>query len=97
VVAWSRQAKRDLRAIFDHIAIDSTSQTKTVTEKIGAKVTVLEKLPRIGKMAPELGDPNVRELPIYTYRILYEIQTDNVEVLAIIHKRKNTKPEDIDR
>ena len=97
MVAWSRQAKRDLRAIFDHIAIDSTTQAKTVTEKIGAKVTVLEKLPRIGKMAPELGDPNVRELPIYTYRVLYEIQTDNVEVLAIIHKRKNTKPEDIDR
>jgi plasmid stabilization system protein ParE len=59
VVAWSRQAKRDLRAIFDHIAINSTTQVKTVTEKIGAKVSVLEKLPRIGTMTPELGDPNV--------------------------------------
>ena len=73
------------------------TQAKTVTEKIGAKVSVLEKLPRIGKMTPELGDPNVREIPIYTYRILYEIQADNVEVLAIIHKRRNTKPENIDR
>ena len=97
MVAWSRQAKRDLRAIFDHIAINSMTQAKTVTEKIGAKVSVLEKLPRIGKMTPELGDPNVREIPIYTYRILYEIQADNVEVLAIIHKRRNTKPENIDR
>jgi plasmid stabilization system protein ParE len=40
----------------------------------------------------------VRELGLYSYRILYEIKSDNlIEVLAVIHKRQHLEPEDIPR
>jgi len=40
----------------------------------------------------------VRELRLYSYRILYEIKTDNlIEVLAVIHKRQHLEAEDISR
>ena len=47
---------------------------------------------------PELNEDAVRELGLYSYRILYEIKSDNlIEVLAVIHKRRHLEPEDIPR
>ncbi len=95
MVRWSNQAKRDLRRIFDYIAQDSPHYAKKVTQEIAAKTGILEQLPRIGRVVPEVGDDNVRELSIYTYRIFYETRDNNVEVLAVIHKRRMIKTEDI--
>lgn len=47
---------------------------------------------------PELNEGIVRELGLYSYRILYEVKSDNlIEVLAVIHKRRHVEPEDIQR
>ncbi len=37
------------------------------------------------------------ELPNYSYRIIYEIQADQIEVLAVIHKRQEINKNDIFR
>ena len=98
MVKWSHQARRDLRRIFDYIAQDSPHYAKKVTREIAARTGVLNELPRIGKMTPEVGDDDIRELSICTYRILYEIQDNGaVEILAVIHKRRTMKTEDIER
>ncbi|MHB8474103.1 MAG: type II toxin-antitoxin system RelE/ParE family toxin [Gammaproteobacteria bacterium] len=40
-------------------------------------------------MSPaEIGAENVRELPLYAYRILYEITGDDIFILAVVHKRR---------
>ena len=89
---------RAVRRIFDYIAQDSPHCAKKVTREIAARTGVLNELPRIGKMTPEVGDDDIRELSICTYRILYEIQDNGaVEILAVIHKRRTMKTEDIER
>ncbi len=47
---------------------------------------------------PELNVDAVRELGLYSYRIVYEIKSDKlIEVLAVIHKRQHLEAEDIPR
>ena len=46
-------------------------------------------------MVAELGDENIHEVPLYSYRILYEIKPAHIEVLAVIHKRRDFQGEDI--
>ena len=53
--------------------------------------------PRLGRMVPELNEEAVREIPLYSYRILYEIKPEHIDVLAVIHKRRDLQPEDIPR
>jgi toxin ParE1/3/4 len=102
VVRWSAPAKADLQAIHDTIARDSTHYAKKVTQVIVEKTSVLAELPRLGRVVRELGDANVREIPVYSYRILYEIKSsDDIDILAVIHKRRDlenlpTKPWDTD-
>lgn len=36
-------------------------------------------LPRKGKVVPELSNDAIREVPVYTYRILYEIRKPDIQ------------------
>jgi plasmid stabilization system protein ParE len=96
MVRWSDQAKADLKAIHDYITRDSTHYAKQVTRELVDKADTLPELPRLGRVVPELGDENVREIPAYSYRILYEIKAgDEIVVLAIIHKRRDLSPDEV--
>lgn len=93
---WADQAKADLKAIHDYIARDSTHYAKKVTQELVEKTDALAELPRLGRVVPELGDENVREIPAYSYRILYEIEAgDDIVVLAVIHKRRDLSPDEV--
>ena len=97
MVIWSDPAKADLRSIYDFIAHDSMHYARKVTQDIVAKTDVLNELPRMGKIVPELGNDAIRELSLYSYRILYEIKAPDVIVLAVIHKRRDFQPEMIEQ
>jgi len=70
---------------------------KKVTQDIAAKTDILDELPRMGKVVPELDNEAIRELSLYSYRILYEIREPDVVVLAVIHKRRDLQPEMVER
>ncbi len=89
MVKWSSPAKRDLKRIFDYIAEDSVFYAKKVVEDIVSKSEYLEDFPEIGRMVPELEDPNVRELIVYSYRLVYEIKVGHVQILTIIHGKRD--------
>ena len=97
MVIWSEPAKADLRSIHDFIANDSKHYAKKVTQDIREKTDVLDGLPKVGKKVPELNDDAVRELSLYSYRIIYEIKTDQIFVLGVVHKRRDLKTGDIER
>ncbi len=39
----------------------------------------------MGRIVPEIGDPNIRELIVYSYRLIYEVSSSRIEMLAVIH------------
>ena len=89
MVIWMEPAKADLQHIYDFIAADSKQYARKVAREMVDKTDILDETPKLGKVAPEIQDDNVRELHLYSYRILYEIKTPNIEVLAVIHKRRD--------
>ncbi len=97
MVKWTDHAKAQLRHIHDYIAQDSARYAKRVSEELVCKSLALDKPPQIGKMVAELNDEAVRETSLYSYRILYEVKTTHIDVLAVIHKRRDLQPEEIPR
>jgi len=96
VVKWTAHAKAQLRHIHDYIAQDSPFYARRVSEELVQKTIGLDELPHKGHKVSELNEDAVRELELYSYRVLYEIKSDNlIEVLAVIHKRRHLEPEDI--
>jgi len=97
MVIWSEPAKTDLRSIHDFIAQDSRYYAKKVTQDIREKTDILEELPKAGKKVPELNNDGVRELGLYSYRIIYEIKSQDIFILAVVHRRRDLKAVDIER
>jgi len=89
MVKWTNLAKRDLKKIHDYIAEDSKFYAKQVTQDIIVKTDKLNDFPEIGRVVPDLQDSNIREMIIYSYRLIYEIKSGNIEILAVIHGKRN--------
>lgn len=89
MVIWSIPARNDLKQIYDYIAKDSKYYATNVVENIFSKAENLDEFPEIGRVVPEIGDENVRELIIYSYRLIYEVAPNDVQILAIIHGKRD--------
>ncbi len=89
MVKWTLPAKKDLRKIHDYIAEDSKFYAKRVVENIVEKTEQLTDQPEIGRVVPELNDPSVRELIVYSYRLVYMVKDHHVEILAVIHGKSD--------
>lgn len=85
-IAWSRRALQDIEDIADYIAGDSPTYAGVVVKKIVRQVRVLAQFPRAGRKVPEFDDENVRELIVYSYRIIYRLLPQ--EVLIAGHSRQ---------
>ncbi len=96
MVKWTKPAKHDLKQVYDYIARDSKFYAKKVSQEIVEKSEKLNSFPEVGRIVPEIGDPNIRELIIYSYRLIYEIFTNRIEVLALIHGKRNFTQEFLD-
>jgi toxin ParE1/3/4 len=97
VIFWSIPARDDLKEIHDYIARDSKRYALRVTQDMRNKVKTLLEFPRLGKSVPEIGEEDVREINLYSYRIIYEVMPNIIYVHNIIHMHRNFKPEDLDR
>jgi toxin ParE1/3/4 len=71
VVKWSNPAKFDLKQIRDYIARDSKFYAQKVSQEIVEKFEKLNLFPEVGRVVPEIEDPRIRELLIYSYRLIY--------------------------
>ena len=81
--------------IHDYIEQDSPLYAKRVSDAIVRRTIGLDKLPYLGRKVAELNKELIREVALYSYRIIYEIKTDYIEVLAVIHKRQDFIEDDL--
>ncbi|MCX7106222.1 MAG: type II toxin-antitoxin system RelE/ParE family toxin [Methylococcales bacterium] len=41
--------------------------------------------PEMGRVVPEIGQKNIRERFVYSYRVIYRIELEQILVVAVIH------------
>ena len=87
-VTWSPQVRDDLHDIAAYIAKDSPRYAAAVISQILVAGRNLETLPWRGRVLPELGLDNHREVFVHEYRLIYRIDGLTVQILAIIHGRR---------
>jgi addiction module RelE/StbE family toxin len=87
-IVWTEQAYEDLESIFDYIGHDSISYAKLLVENILTAIRRLEAFPKSGRVVPEYHQPDIRELIVRNYRIIYRTKEDAVELLAIRHSAR---------
>ena len=87
-LVWSEQAVSDLQAIAQYISRDSPRYASSVVRRIVEAASLLSKFPKMGRVVPEFGSPNIHELQAVGYRIIYTQRADQIIVVAVIHARR---------
>jgi len=84
-IIWSRQAQDDLAAIRGFIARDSERYAQLTIDRIVAATDRLLSFPRSGRVVPEIGDEDLRELLVGFYRVVYRLQSDSIGIATVVH------------
>jgi toxin ParE1/3/4 len=96
MVKWTLPARDDLKAIYEYIALDSIFYAKKIIREIISISSTIPDLPERGRIVPETSEPTIRELFIYSYRLIYLISSsDSISILAVIHGSRNITAKDI--
>lgn len=89
-VEWSEPAIADLDAVRAYIARDSEYYAARFVQEVFKTTRMLGEFPELGAVVPEFRERPVRERLLQNYRILYEIQSRRVVIVAVIHAARDT-------
>ena len=95
-IRWSPQALRDVDEAAAYIARERPAAAETWLTGVFAAVRRLERFPESGRNLDLPQLPGRRELLHGGYRIIYRIAGGIVEIVAVIHGRRELRPEDLD-
>ena len=90
-VQWSEVAWDDLDQIADYIARDSRHYAAGFVRRVREAARSLTDLPLRGRVVPEFERPQVREIPVQKYRLIYRVTDDYVDILALVHGARDLR------
>ncbi len=95
MVIWTPGARIDLKAIYDYIAQAAPINARQVVTDLRIKADAIADVPFSGKVVPEVSNEYLREVHTHAWRVIYNVRSRDVFVIAVIHKRRQLTPEDI--
>jgi len=87
-ITWSAQALRDLHAIRDFIARDSEHYAQLQLERLISSAERAADMPTRGHPVHEFRESGLREIHEGSYRIIYNLNDDEFQVVTIVHMKQ---------
>lgn len=87
-VKWSPLAIKRASEAAAFIARDAPEAAERWAKGLFDAVKRLENFPQSGRMIPEIGRPEFREIQYGRYRVLYRFQRSTVSILTVRHARR---------
>jgi len=84
-IDWSDLALDDIDEIRHYIAKDSPFYARQFAERVFEAADKLLEFPMRGRTVPEADNPQIRELIVQGYRLMYRIEADRLLILAVMH------------
>ena len=80
---WSQRAQLDMLEIGRFIAKDTRPAARRWVERLRQRASQAAKFPKSGRVVPEYSRPELREILLRNYRIVYRVGEDAVEILTV--------------
>ena len=84
-VHWTETAEGHLDAIYQYIAQDSRQYAKRMVDRLTRRSQQIAEHPLSGRRVPEFELKQIREVIEGSFRIIYYIKPDQIEIIAVIH------------
>jgi len=80
---WTREALNNTIEIENYISQDNPSKAIEFMGYLIDKCEYLIDNPEMGRVVPEFSDPQIRELIVKNYRIVYRHIAEEIQILTI--------------
>jgi plasmid stabilization system protein ParE len=84
-VTWTPAARDCLDEIINSISEDSPDAAQRVLEVVLAAAESLSLFAERGRRVPETESETIREIFVYRYRLMYQVASSEVRILAVLH------------
>jgi len=91
-ITWAPSALDDIDAISAYISRDSVDHASLFVDRLFEAADRLKQFPLIGRVIPEIGNPDCREIIYGSYRIMYRVEKNKVWITGVIHGARDWKP-----
>ncbi|MCL1932996.1 MAG: type II toxin-antitoxin system RelE/ParE family toxin [Candidatus Azobacteroides sp.] len=89
-IRWSEHSKTDLKEIFEYIRnAESYERAKYVVSEIRNAVNKITPFPAKHTKEPIITAGNVRYVVKWSYKILFTIETKQINIIRIFHTAQN--------
>ncbi|HAK97594.1 MAG TPA: type II toxin-antitoxin system RelE/ParE family toxin [Planctomycetes bacterium] len=91
-LTWAPTARQDFRQLLSYIAEANPAAARMFGRKLLETVGQLREFPQSGRVVPEFGDANLREVIRKPCRIVYRLSNRGqvVEIVRIWHAARGT-------
>jgi len=87
------QADADLDGIWNYIARDSADAADRVENDLHAAMNLLAEFPGIGHTRRDVGSSDYRFWRVYSYLIVYRVESDALIVVRVVHGSRALREE----
>lgn len=88
---WTDRSTDDLAAIYAYIAQNNPQNARQWIDKLRKRARNAADSAMIGRMVPELGQADIREVFVDHYRIVYRVEADGISILAVFESHQLLK------
>ena len=94
-VFWTETAVNHLSSIYNYISQNSPQYAQRLVERLTRRSEQIANFPFSGRLVPEFETEQIREVIEGSYRIIYYIKPEQIEVIAVLHAARNIEnPQD---
>lgn len=94
-VIWAPLARDQVADAFAYISAEQPSAALRWFDAIVDGAGSLSTFPDIGRIMPEAGRPEVREILVEPYRLVYRRDPDLVVIIGVFHSRQDVNVDDL--
>ncbi|AKV67878.1 Similar to Q10Z72_TRIEI GUN4-like [Microcystis aeruginosa PCC 9432] len=94
-VFWTETAVNHLSSIYNYISQNSPQYAQRLVERLTRRSEQIANFPFSGRLVPEFETEQIREVIEGSYRIIYYIKPEQIDVIAVLHAARNIEnPQD---
>ena len=91
-VFWTDTAVKHLSAIYIYIVQNSPQYATRMIDRLTRRSQQIASFPLSGRVVSEFETKQIREVIEGSYRIIYYIKPDQIDILAVLHSAQQIMP-----
>jgi len=95
IVRWTLEALERLIEIEEFISRDNPRRAKHFIEVLVGEGQSLSENSLRGRSVPEIADPQIREIIVNNYRIIYRSNRERIEILTVFEGHRRFRIDEI--